>query len=100
MARRWGFPVEIIYAIEHHHTSPIERPTPTLDAVVVANLVAKTIGTGLGAEGMDLRLDDQFDRRLRLDFAAFSRVSMQTLTWLKEVKATYGVSPRAMTIAD
>ena len=46
MARRWGFPAEIVYAIEHHHSSPIERPTPTLDAVVVANLVAKTIGTG------------------------------------------------------
>jgi putative nucleotidyltransferase with HDIG domain len=92
MARRWGFPTEIVHAIEHHHASPVQHPTPTLDAVVVANLVAKTIGTGLGAEGMDLKLDDRVDRRLRLDFAGFSRVSMQTLTWLKELKRAYGVS--------
>jgi putative nucleotidyltransferase with HDIG domain len=91
MAERWGFPEDIARAIRYHHQVPIPNPTPTIDAVVVANLAAKAIGTGLGAEGMDLRLDEQFHRRLGLDFNGFSRVCIQTMTWLKELKAEYGM---------
>lgn len=91
MARRWGFPDDIQVAIERHHQVPVVEPSPTLDAVMVANLAAKAIGTGLGAEGMDIRVDDKTHRRLGLDFAGFSRVCIQTMVWLKEVKASYGV---------
>ena len=91
MATRWGFPAEVVDAITYHHQVPIASPTPTIDAVVIANLAAKTIGTGLGAEGMDLRLDEQVHRRLGLDFAGFSRVCMQTVIWFKELKVSYGV---------
>lgn len=91
MARRWGFPEDITAAIEQHHTVPVPAPSPTVDAVIIANLAAKAIGTGLGAEGMDLRLDEQVHRRLKLDFAGFSRVCIQTVAWLKDLKASYGV---------
>lgn len=92
IARRWGFPADIAQAIACHHQVPVEVPTPTLDAVMVANLAAKAIGTGLGAEGMDIRVDDLGHRRLGLDFAGFSRVCIQAMSWLKEVKAQYGVN--------
>ena len=69
VARHWGFPDDITDAIEHHHQVPVEKPNPTVDAVIIANLAAKAVGTGLGAEGMDLRLDEQVNRRLKLDFA-------------------------------
>lgn len=91
MARHWGFPDQIVAAIELHHQVPVSRPSPTIDAVVIANLTAKAIGTGLGAEAMDIRLDEQVNRRLKLDFAGFSRVCIQTMAWLKELKASYGV---------
>jgi putative nucleotidyltransferase with HDIG domain len=91
MARHWGFPDEIAAAIELHHQVPVSRPSPTVDAVVIANLAAKAIGTGLGAEAMDIRLDEQVNRRLKLDFAGFSRVCMQTMAWLKELKTSYGI---------
>ncbi len=91
MARRWGFPDDITAAIDQHHTVPVTAPSPTVDAVIIANLAAKAIGTGLGAECMDLRLDEQVNRRLKLDFAGFSRVCMQTVIWLKELKAAYGI---------
>lgn len=91
MARRWGFPDDITAAIEQHHMVPVPDPAPTTDAVVIANLAAKAIGTGLGAEGMDLRLDEQVNRRLKLDFPGFSRVCIQTMSWLKDLKASYGV---------
>ena len=91
MAKRWGFPDEVAFAIAHHHDMPVEPSTTTLDAVVVANLVAKAIGTGLGAEGMDLRIDDKAFRRVGLDFAGFSRLCIQTMNWLKDVKTAYNV---------
>lgn len=91
MARRWGFPADITAAIEQHHSVPVTSPSPTVDAVVLANLAAKAVGTGLGAEAMDLRLDEEVGRRLKLGFADFSRVCIQTMTWLKELKTSYGM---------
>jgi putative nucleotidyltransferase with HDIG domain len=91
MATRWGFPTDVIEAIAFHHQAPILAPTPTTDAVVIANLAAKAIGTGLGAEGMDLRFDEQVSRRLGLDFGGFSRICIQTMIWFKELKASYGI---------
>lgn len=91
MAKRWGFPEDIQMAIARHHEVPLGDSTPTLDAVVLANLAAKAVGTGLGAEGMDIRIDDRCQRRLKLDFAGFSRVCVQTMVWLKDVKTNYGI---------
>jgi putative nucleotidyltransferase with HDIG domain len=91
MAARWGFPPDVRDAIELHHQAPISRPSPAIDAVVVANLAAKAIGTGLGAEGMDLAIDNGCHERLGLDFAGFSRVCIQTMIGLREVKTSYGV---------
>ncbi|MCX6538967.1 MAG: HDOD domain-containing protein [Acidobacteria bacterium] len=92
MARHWGFPPEIQEAIARHHEAPIENSTPLLDAVIVANLAAKSIGAGLGAEGMDMIVDDRCHFRLKLDFAGFSRVCLATMSGLKDVATAYGVT--------
>jgi putative nucleotidyltransferase with HDIG domain len=89
LGRHWGLPDEMIDAIEHHHDTPTAPPTPLRDAVVVANIVAKTIGAGLGAEGHNLYVDANAPKRLGLDFAGFSRVTLQTMTSLQELKASY-----------
>lgn len=91
MARHWGFPPEIQEVIARHHETPLDDSTPALDAVVVANLVAKALGTGLGAEGMNMRVDERCHRRLGLGFAGFSRVCVQTMWDLKDVKAAHGI---------
>jgi len=53
IAKHWTFPEELVRAIEqHHHLSP--KLNPVLDAVFLANLVAKLIGVGLGSEQMNL----------------------------------------------
>jgi putative nucleotidyltransferase with HDIG domain len=91
IAEHWGFPEEIQTVIARHHESPIDDTTPTLDAVVVANLAAKAIRTGLGAEGLDLRVDERCHRRLGLGFAGFARVCVQTHADLRDVQAVYGV---------
>ncbi len=92
IARHWGFPADIQEAISRHHETPLADSSPTLDAVVVANLVAKAIGAGLGAEGLDMRVDERCQARLKLNFQGFSRVCLQTLWGLKDVTAAYAQS--------
>jgi putative nucleotidyltransferase with HDIG domain len=91
MAKKWKFPEEITDAIERHHDAELQDSTPVIDAVVTANLVAKTIGMGLGAEGLNLRVDMSCPRRLGLDFESFSRVCVQTTMWIDDVRQAHGL---------
>ncbi len=91
IARKWNFPPAMIRAIEEHHTVPIQEPDPTLDAVMLANLVAKTVGTGLGAEGMNFEIDLQAPRRLGIDNFAFDRVALRTSLRLNHLRRIYGI---------
>jgi len=85
MAEAWQFPQPIIDAIRLHHSPPFTRPTVMLDAVAIANVVAKTIATGLGAEGLNFAVDPGSYQRLGVDFATFGRVCLQTDAWLRDV---------------
>ena len=78
MARRWQFPEPITRAIERHHEVPIKDPTPMVDTVQLANLVAKNLGVGLGAEGMNFKFDLSTTSRLGLDCADFAAICRQT----------------------
>jgi HD-like signal output (HDOD) protein len=92
IARKWAFPDAITEAIERHHESPAQSPSSILDAVIVANLVAKTIGAGVGPEGVQLRTDPGSLRRLGLDFLAFCRVCAQTAVWLQDARRTHKIA--------
>jgi putative nucleotidyltransferase with HDIG domain len=86
IAVEWQFPDVVTDAIARHHDAHLGASTPVLDAVVIANMVAKNIGTGLGAEGFNLTVDSQCVHRLGLDFTRFARVCLQTDTWLRELR--------------
>ena len=90
MAKHWKFPDDIREAIARHHETPLTSSTPVLDAVVVGNMAAKAVGTGLGSEGMDVLADDRCHRRLKIGFDGFSRVCLDTLAALKDVTAGEG----------
>jgi len=92
MAEAWQFPSEIVDAIRHHHSAPFANPTVVLDAVALANVVAKTIQTGLGAEGLNFAMDPGSYRRLGVDFAAFGRVCLQADAGLREVTRVHGAA--------
>jgi len=49
IAVEWHFPDVVTDAIARHHDAQLGTSTPVLDAVVIANMVAKNIGVGLGA---------------------------------------------------
>src|SRR5262249_4434702 len=91
IAKKWKFPEATTDAIERHHDAELHDSTPVIDAVVTANLVVKTIGMGLGAEGLNLRVDMSCPRRLGLDFESFSRVCVQTTMWIDDVRETHGL---------
>jgi putative nucleotidyltransferase with HDIG domain len=92
IAVEWQFPDVVRDAIARHHDPHLGTSNPVLDAVVIANLVAKNIGMGLGAEGFNLAVDSECVRRLGLDFTRFARVCLQTDTWLRELRAQTTVS--------
>jgi putative nucleotidyltransferase with HDIG domain len=87
IAVEWQFPDVVRDAIPRHHDPHLGTSNPVLDAVVIANMVAKNIGMGLGAEGFNLAVDSECVRRLGLDFTRFARVCLQTDTWLRELRA-------------
>jgi putative nucleotidyltransferase with HDIG domain len=91
VARHWGFPEPVTYAIEYHH-SPAPEPSPVLDVVIMANLVAKTLATGLGAEGMNFTVDEGCRKRLQLDFNSFCRICARVEEGMHQVKSLYGVA--------
>jgi len=82
IGREWGFPDELVDAIARHHETPLTTATPVLDAVVVANLIAKTLSVDLGAEGLNFALEAPSAARLGLDYPAFARVCLRTEEWL------------------
>ncbi len=88
LARRWKFPEEIAQAIEFHHHPPAV-PSAVVDAVVMANLVAKSVGTGLGAEGMNFDIDSGIRKRLGVEFTAFCRLCASASQRLLELRAEY-----------
>jgi HD-like signal output (HDOD) protein len=92
VARHWRFPAGIVDAIEHHHRAS-GPSSPTLDGVVLGNLIAKTLGAGLGAEGMNFEVDPALPARQGLDLATFCRVCAGTAQKMERLKVAYGLSP-------
>ncbi len=85
MARQWGFPQEIIATIEQHHQVVPGGNGVLLDAVMLANYAAKSMGIGLGAEGFNLHIDFAGSReRLGLSTEGFERACAQGAIWIAE----------------
>jgi putative nucleotidyltransferase with HDIG domain len=92
IASRWKFPEAITRTVEQHHSVPLPDPTPMMDAVMMANLVTKTLGVGLGAEGMNFSTDFEAVRRLGLTYSAFCRVCARTSMRLNDLLESYAVT--------
>ena len=87
VARNWGFPNEIILAIEQHHRVVPGGSGIVLDAVMLANYAAKSIGVGLGAEAFNIPMDYEGSRqRLGMSLEAFERACAQAAMWLMDQK--------------
>jgi putative nucleotidyltransferase with HDIG domain len=91
MAEKWDFPREVVDAVARHHDPEPEEPGAILDTLVLSNLVAKTVGVGLGAEGMNLEVDADLRRRMGFRFEDFGRICSRTATGMEELMGLYGI---------
>jgi putative nucleotidyltransferase with HDIG domain len=87
IARKWDFPDEIVFAIEKHHQVSPGGNEAILDAVMLANYAAKSLGVGLGAEGLNMDMDFSGScKRLGVSIEGFERACAQAAIWLEEQK--------------
>ncbi len=92
IAHKWSFPEAITEAIEHHHDTEPVNPNPMLDTVVLANLTAKTVAPGMGADGTNFPQDAVASSgRIGLTMEGFERVCIQTGVWLQDLKQSYDI---------
>ncbi|MBK6765161.1 MAG: HDOD domain-containing protein [bacterium] len=85
VARRWRFPEELTNCITWHHQPRRKGAAmPALDAVHVANAVAKTIGVGLGVEGMNMSINTEAVIALGLTNESLEALCAQTLLELPQ----------------
>ncbi len=93
VAEHWKFPEDVALAIRHHHDAEAAHDSRLLDTVMLANLVAKMVGAGLGAEGLNFGVSATVHERLSLDFEAFARICLATQEGVRDLVA--GSKPEA-----
>ncbi len=82
IAESWLLPRSISEAIRNHHAYG-ERGSPASDAVKISNLVALSIGEGIGHEGMKVSIDRELAAR-----AGMTRERFETLCAATGAKLT------------
>lgn len=89
IARHWKFPEKLAVAIEKHHNVD-EDPDPLLDAVHIANAVAKLIGVGLGSEQMNMEISSDAYQRLGIRDTGLESLCVKVKFELAEAEELYG----------
>jgi putative nucleotidyltransferase with HDIG domain len=85
----WKIPEAIERSVRNHHAVCAETDLMT-DCVSVANIVARSIGEGIGDEGMNFGHDSRAAGRLGLTKDIFEKVCAQTTVRMKEVLSFFG----------
>ncbi len=89
IAERWRLGKALALAIEQHH-HPEAADNPVCAAVQVCNLVAKTVGCGVGFEGMNLLSPHAALERFGLRQKAFERMCAEVAAAVPEVESELG----------
>ncbi len=88
IVREWGLGEEIANAIENHHEITASGDSIT-DVVRVCNIAAKTVGCGLGNEGMNLAADAGACERLGIGRHDFEALTAEVASVLPEVESLF-----------
>jgi putative nucleotidyltransferase with HDIG domain len=91
MAEKWSLPEEVRDAVARHHQVLLDDSNPLLDTVVMANWVAKTVGVGLGAEGLNFGVDPGVAKRLGFRYPEFARVCSRVADLMDDLKKAHGM---------
>jgi putative nucleotidyltransferase with HDIG domain len=85
----WALPAGMAASVGNHH-APEDTGDPMTDCVMAANLVARSIGEGVGHEGMSIGADAGVAKRLGLSRDKFELVCMQSRCRMQEVATIFG----------
>ncbi len=88
IAQLWKLPDTIEKAIRNHHTVDTDGD-PVTDSVRIANMVARTIGQGIGYEGMSVAMDNDLADRMELSRDDVETLCADTAQKLEYVLAIY-----------
>ena len=88
VARHWQFSETFVNAIERHH-DPDAEPSVMLDVVHVSNIVAKTLGIGLGSEQMNMACSEGAMARLGISSDGLESLCAITLEELQKTEALF-----------
>lgn len=88
IAASWKLPEAIVQAIRHHHSYE-HTDEPVTDSVRVSNLVARTIGVGIGDEGMCLSIDQGLATRTGISREQFELLCARTSSRFDAVLLMY-----------
>ncbi|MBD3344729.1 MAG: HDOD domain-containing protein [Chitinivibrionales bacterium] len=86
---QWKLPEIIITAVKYHHSLD-ENVALETDCVRIANMVARSIGEGIGYEGMQLAVDSSIQERLGLSRENFEKLCASTKEKLDNIMEMYG----------
>jgi len=90
MAKRWGFPEILVQCIQAHHDPRTNGDhSLALDAVHVGNAVAKTVGVGLGTEGLNLKAVSAAADALKLTPTKLEALCAATADQLESIVSLY-----------
>jgi HD-like signal output (HDOD) protein len=84
----WNLGPEIAEAVGAHHEFDGDAG-PAADAVRICNLAAKTVGCGLGTEGMNIAGDVGATERLGLSREDFEALCAEVQTFMPEIESLY-----------
>jgi putative nucleotidyltransferase with HDIG domain len=85
----WGLPEVISSAVRNHHATSDTGDNMT-DCVMVANMIARVIGEGIGNEGMNMGGDANAGKRLGLTRDKFELTCAESQYRMQEVMAAFG----------
>ncbi|MBI5060040.1 HDOD domain-containing protein [candidate division KSB1 bacterium] len=90
MAKRWGFPDILVECIQRHHDPRADREhSVALDAVHIGNAVAKTLGVGLGSEGLNMKAVAASAEALKLTPVKFEALCAAAADQLESIVSLY-----------
>ncbi len=91
IAKRWNFPAPLIRAIEAHHEAAHLPSDALIDAVVAADVVARTAGFGVGKSSLLQPYDHDVFPRLGLDVPAFVAACAETTRRVTELRQLFRI---------
>ena len=84
----WALPAGMATSVANHH-APSDTGDPMTDCVMAANLVARSIGEGIGHEGMSVGADAGVGRRLGLSRDKFELVCAESRCRMLDVTSVF-----------